>query len=172
MADDFQTLIGTRTLENRIGEIAHLIRDAYQTPPLLVAIAQGARVFASHLSNHLGDWAELGEIGARSYGDGTKSPGEVEVYDGEYLDPRGRDVLLLEDIVDTGHTVARVGEYLLGRGALSVAVATLLSKPARRVIPIELRYTGFEIPDLFVVGFGMDLAGEHRDLDRVAVAHP
>ena len=172
MPDDFRTLIDAQTLGNRVSEIAQQIRDRYQTPPLLVAIAQGARVFASRLSEHLGDWAQIREIGARSYGDGTESSGEVEVYDDADLDPRGREVLLLEDIVDTGRTVARVREHLLGRGAVSVDVATVLSKPTRRVVPVDLRFTGFEIPDVFVVGFGMDLAGRYRDLDRVAVAHP
>jgi hypoxanthine phosphoribosyltransferase len=171
---DFPTLIDRATIERRIEEIAGEIRrDHPAAPPVLVAVMEGARVFATHLARRLPDDGldalPFHAIRASSYGAGTASSGVPLVTGGDGIPVRGQDLLLVEDIVDTGRTVATLKEHFLARGARSVAVVTLLSKPARRLVEVELRYVGFAIPDAFVVGFGMDHAGRYRDLDRIAL---
>ena len=98
-----------------------------------------------------------------------RSSGTVRVLTGHDIPVAGRDVLLVEDIVDTGRTVAALRDHLLAAGATGFRVATLLTKPAHRCVQLSLDYTGFEIPDEFVIGFGMDLAGKYRELQDVAV---
>lgn len=177
---DFRTLIDRAAIERRIAELAGEIRsDHPAAPPIVVAVMEGARVFATHLALRLtaggdggGDPLPFHEIRAASYGAGTRSSGVPLVTGGDGIPVRGQDLLLVEDIVDTGRTVATLKEHFLARGARSIAVATLLSKPARRLVEVELRYVGFEIPDEFVVGFGMDYAGRYRELDRIAIHAP
>lgn len=168
--DDFRTLISAASLQQRIRELALEIGASYpDEPPCTVAVIEGARTFASHLTRHLDPWRTVHEIRARSYGDGTVSSGSVQIVGGDDIEAAGRQVLLVEDIVDTGRTVAKLREHFLARGATDFAVATLLTKPARRVVDVELAFVGFEIPDEFVIGFGMDLDGRYRELDRIAI---
>lgn len=178
----FRTLIDRTRLLARIHEIAAAIRhDMGPAPvehgghtsdargPLLVSVAFGARVFCDHLVSALQDPIEVREVRARSYGDQTESSGTVQLEGVESFDPFGRDVVIVEDIVDTGRTVALLKEKLEQRGAVRVEVATLLTKPARRVVEVPLRYAGFEIEDHFVIGFGMDFAEKYRDIPQVVL---
>lgn len=168
--DVFPTLIPAASLQQRIRELALEIGASYpDEPPCTVAVIEGARTFALHLARHLDTLGTVHEIRARSYGDGTVSSGTVQVVGGDDIAARGRQVLLVEDIVDTGRTVAKLREHFLERGATGFAVATLLTKPARRVVDVDLAFVGFEIPDEFVIGFGMDFAGRYRELDRIAI---
>ena len=168
--DDFRTLIDSETIASRISELARDVSDRYaDVQPCTVAVIEGARVFSKALMRHLSWPVEVHEVRAGSYGDGMESSGSVAVTGGDSIDVNGRRLLLIEDIVDTGRTVARLREYFLGRGAVDVSVITLLSKPSRRVIEVELEFVGFEIPNEFVIGFGMDVAGNYRDLDRIAI---
>ena len=111
------------------------------------------------------------EVRASSYV-GTASTGAVKILLGADLPVRGRDVLLLEDIVDTGRTIDALQRHFLAGGARSCRVASLLSKPSRRVVPVDVDFLGFEIPDEFVIGFGMDLDGRFRELRDVVVYDP
>jgi len=166
----FPVYLDQDTLLRRTAELARAIaEDAGDQPPLLVSVIEGARVFARHLQQRLPFQVPVHEIRASSYGTGTESSGDVVVTGGEQLPVAGRDVLLVEDIVDTGRTVARLDAWFRERGAADFRVATLLTKPARRVVPVDLHYVGFEIEDLFVIGFGMDYAGKYRDLPHVAI---
>lgn len=166
----FRVLLSTDTILRRIRELAgQITRDLGPEPPCLVAVIEGARTFARHLQKHLPGSPPIHEIRASSYGDGTVSSGKVQVIGGADIRPAGRTVLLLEDIVDTGRTIARLREHFLAQGARDCRVATLLTKPSRRVVPVDLHYVGFEIPDEFVLGFGMDLAGRYRELPEVVI---
>ena len=166
----FRVLIPNDQIRRRIRELGLAIAREYRDePPLLVAVIEGARTFARHLQGHLGRGAAVHEIRASSYGDGTVSSGKVEIAAAPAIDGAGRRVLLIEDIVDTGRTIAALRARFLAQGARDCRVATLLSKPARRVVEVPLDYVGFEIPDEFVIGFGMDYAGRYREIEEVVV---
>lgn len=170
MSHPFRVLIDNDRLLRRIHELARCIAaDHRDEPPALVAVIEGARVFARHLQKLLPGDLPVEEIRAASYFDGQESNGDVKLVGGGAIRARDRGLLLIEDIVDTGRTVTRVREHFLAEGARSVRVVTLLSKPARRVVPVDLDYVGFEIPDEFVVGFGMDFAGRYRELPDVVI---
>jgi len=108
-------------------------------------------------------------LGVRSYGDATVSSGIVEITSDLLLPIAGEHVLLVEDIVDTGLTLKYLAEILAARHPASVSVAALLSKPSRRKVEVQLDYVGFEVPDQFVVGYGLDAAQQHRHLPYIAV---
>ncbi len=166
----FRVLLSNDDILRRIRELATAIAPDYpDAPPMLVAVIEGARTFARHLHKHLGRAVVIHEVRASSYGSGTVSKGTVDISSARPLAVRGQRVLLLEDIVDTGRTIAALRERFLADGAVDVRVATLLTKPSRRVVEVELEYVGFEIPDEFVIGFGMDYDGRYRELDEVVV---
>ena len=140
-------------------------------PPCLVQVIKGARPFARLIQDGLPGALPVYDVRAKSY-EGTQSTGEVKITMLDGLDQaavNGRDVVLLEDIVDTGRTIAALREHFGKLGARSVRVASLLSKPARRVVEVEVEHIGFEIPDEFVIGFGMDLDERFRELPDVVV---
>lgn len=166
----FRILLSRDQILRRTHELARqIVADAGDGPLLLVVVIEGARTFARQLQKLLPGHLPLHEVRASSYGSGTKSSGTVTLTHGKDLPCRDRDVLLLEDIVDTGRTIAALREHFLAQGARSCRTATLLSKPSRRVVELELEYVGFEIPDEFVLGFGMDLDGRYRELPDVVV---
>jgi hypoxanthine phosphoribosyltransferase len=140
-------------------------------PPCLVQVIQGARPFARLIQGGLSGRLPVYEVRAKSY-EGTQSTGEVAITMLEGLDGsvvNGREVVLLEDIVDTGRTIAALRQHFLALGARNVRVASLLSKPSRRVVEVEVEHIGFEIPDEFVIGFGMDLDERYRELPDVVI---
>jgi hypoxanthine phosphoribosyltransferase len=164
----FRVLIGRDDIARRARELAAELRRCLgDEPPLLVVVIEGARRFARLIQQALPGTLPLHEVRARSYV-GTESSGEVTITTPE-LAVNGRDVVLLEDIVDTGRTVAALRRHFVGEGARSCRVVSLLSKPSRRVVEVDVEHIGFEIPDEFVIGFGMDLDGRYRDLDDVVV---
>jgi hypoxanthine phosphoribosyltransferase len=166
----FRVLIQNETILRRVRELASVIqRDFPGEPPVGVIVIDGARMFARHLQRHLARAMEWHELRASSYGSGTTSSGQVALGAQGDLCVSGRSVLVVEDIVDTGRTIAALRERFLAQGAKEVRVATLLSKPSRRVVEVALEYVGFEIPDEFVIGFGMDYAGRYRELEEVVV---
>ncbi len=169
----FRVLIAHDAILRRVHELARMVaHDHPDEPPCLIAVMEGARTFARAMQRLLPGQPQVHEIRASSYGDGTVSSGTVKVLTGHDVPVEGRDVLILEDIVDTGRTIAALREHLLASGARSLAVAALLNKPSRRVVPVELRYVGFEIPDEFVIGYGLDFAGKYRELPDVAIYDP
>ena len=166
----FRVLIPHDSVLRRIREVAAAIAADFPTePPLGIVVIDGARMFARHLQKYLQVGMEWHELRASSYGSGTTSSGAVQLGGEGRLSVAGRTVLVIEDIVDTGRTIAALMERFLAQGAREVRVATLLSKPARRVVEVPLHYTGFEIPDEFVIGFGMDYAGRFREIEEVVV---
>lgn len=166
----FPTLIAREVLNRRIAELAVEVATAFPDElPCIVAVLEGARKFANALCQRLPGKPGYHTICASSYGPGTVSFGKVELLAPGELPVRDREVLLIEDIVDTGHTAQRLRAHLDDLGAARVHLITLLSKPWRREVEVKLDWVGFEIPNEFVIGFGMDIDGRYRELDHIAV---
>jgi hypoxanthine phosphoribosyltransferase len=168
----FRVLFSNDDILRRSRELARELKASLgDEPPCLVQVIQGARPFARLVQQGLAGNLPVYEVRAKSY-QGTESTGDVSIsmlgdLDGSQV--QGRDVVLLEDIVDTGRTIAALRSHFMDLGARSVRVASLLSKPSRRVVEVEVEHIGFEIPDEFVIGFGMDLDERYRDLPDVVV---
>ncbi|MCX7598284.1 MAG: hypoxanthine phosphoribosyltransferase [Armatimonadetes bacterium] len=166
-------LLTADQIQERVSQLAaQLQRDYAGRRPLLVAVLRGSVVFLSDLIRHLNMPVCLDFVQLASYGDSTCSSGQVEVLKDLGTDIAGQDVVVVEDIVDTGRTLAYLVEELERRGAASVKVCALLDKPSRREVPVRLDYVGFEVPDCFVVGYGLDFAGQYRNLPYVAELSP
>ncbi len=140
--------------------------------PLLLVVMHGALVFAADLMRNIQSHMELCSVSVSSYPNGTEPSHEPRLQHSLDIDVRGRDVIIVEDIVDTGFTLALLLDQLRSRSPASVAVATCLDKPARRQAEVPLRYVGFQIPPVFVVGYGLDLDGRYRNLPYIASLSP
>jgi hypoxanthine phosphoribosyltransferase len=138
---------------------------------VVVALLNGTVMFLADLIRNVSLPLRLDFMGVSSYGAGTK-PGELVFTKELRLDVRGRDVLLIDDILDTGRTLSRVLTRLTSLQPASIKTCVLLDKPARRVEPVEADLVGFTIPDVFVVGYGLDFAESYRNLPFVGVLHP
>ena len=148
------------------GEISEVYADI-DTPLVMVEILKGATVFAADLLRSLSIPAELEFVRAASYGSGTSSSGRVKfshIVEGPMT---GRHVLLIEDIVDSGRTIDVIVKQLRKHRPASLRLAALLDRPARREIPVQIDFTGFVIPDRFVIGYGLDYAGLYRELPGI-----
>lgn len=166
----FRVLLSRDDILRRIHELSRLLADEVaHEPPCLVAVVEGARPLARHLQRLLPGGLPVHEIAAKSYGGGTESSGTVEVRGGYDIPCAGRTVVLIEDIVDTGRTIARLRGHFAERGAKACRVVTLLDKPSRRVVDVVPDHIGFDIPDEFVIGFGMDIDGRYRELEDIVV---
>jgi hypoxanthine phosphoribosyltransferase len=145
--------------------------DFSQSEMVVVSLLNGTVMFLADLVRHLSLPLRLDFIGVSSYGNQTK-PGELVFTKELRLDVRGRDILLVDDILDTGNTMTRVMQKLLLLGPRRIRVCVLLDKPSRRTQPVQADYVGFQIPDVFVVGYGLDYAERYRNLPFVGVLHP
>jgi hypoxanthine phosphoribosyltransferase len=167
-----EVLIDRRRLASRVAELAQAIRrDAGAGQDVhLVAVLKGAFVFLADLMREMDGPVTCDFIAVSSYGAGARTSGEVQLL--KDLDTRlaGRDVVIVEDIVDSGLTLLYLQGLLRARGPRSLKTACLLSKPARRLAAVTIDYVGFEIPDAFVVGYGLDLDERYRQLPDVCVA--
>jgi hypoxanthine phosphoribosyltransferase len=146
---------------------AEISRDYYDKCPLLVAVLKGAFVFLADLMRRLDFPLEVDFIRLSSYGSGQESSGQVKVVHGIGADIAGRHVLVVEDIVDTGLTTAFLLGYLKDRGAASVRLCTLSDKPSRRQTEVKIDYLGFDVPDKFLVGYGLDWDERFRYLPDI-----
>ena len=147
-------------------------RKGSHSPPMAVCVLHGALVFMADLLRQIDIEIEYDFICVASYGDGT-SPGAVRLIKDLERPIRGRDVLIVEDIIDTGHTIQYLKRTLTARDPASLRVCTLLNKTARREIPVEIDYSGFTLEkDEFIVGYGLDYAGLYRNLPHIAVLKP
>jgi hypoxanthine phosphoribosyltransferase len=168
-----RVLIGAEQIARRVAELAQAIdRDYAGRDPLVVFIMKGALVFVADLLRELRSNVRIDFMVVSSYGAQTESSGSVRIVADLKSDVRGRDVLLVEDIIDSGLTIHEVIEHLLVRMPASLEVCTLLSKPSRRRVEVPARYVGFEIDDHFVVGYGLDYAERYRGLPYIAVLDP
>lgn len=165
-----RVLITTEQIQERIVEMARQIGPEYRGRPLtIVGVLTGSLMFLADLVRRLDVPLRIGFIQASSYRGKTTKPGELHIGTEILSDVRGRHVLLLDDILDTGQTLNHLVRHLIEEGALSVRVAVLLQKKGRQVHPVHLDFVGFEIPDAFVVGYGLDYNDEYRQLPYVAV---
>lgn len=165
-------LITDQMLATRIAALARDIqRDFRGRDMVIVSLLTGTVMFLGDLIRHLSLPLRLDFMGVSSYGKGTES-GDLVFTKELRLDVRGRDVLLVDDILDTGKTVRRVVEKLCLLGPRRIKVCVLLDKPSRRVEKVKADYIGFEIPDVFVVGYGLDYAEKYRNLPFVGVLKP
>lgn len=170
-SDVDKILISEDRLQQRIRDLARMINHTYtdEHRPLLVCILKGAFVFLADLTRQLTMRHEVDFMETSSYGARTESTGVVRILLDLERNIEGRHVLIVEDIVDSGRTLDYVTRNLETRGPASLRVCTLLNKPSRRVIDVELDFVGFEIPDEFVVGYGLDFDEEYRNLPFIGV---
>lgn len=171
--DILEVVVTEDQIRTRIKEIADQIMQDYEGKDLLlVGVLNGASVFYVNLMMELDLMLDMNYIRVSSYGSGTSSSGTVRMlYDLE-VDVTGKDVLVIEDIIDSGNTLSRLKQTLIGRGAASFKCAALLDKPSRRVVNIEADYVGFQVPDKFLVGYGLDYAGKYRNLKFIGTLKP
>jgi hypoxanthine phosphoribosyltransferase len=168
-----RVLIPAEVLGARVRQLGRQIQDDYVgRTPMLVAVLKGAVVFLADLMRAIAAPCECDFIAVSSYGASTRSSGIVELTKDLSVPIEGRDVLIVEDIVDTGRTLTYLLRNLETRQPRSLRVCALLDKEARREVPVTLDYVGFTIPDEFVVGYGLDFAGLHRNLPYIAVLDP
>ena len=139
------------------------------TPPLAISVLKGSVFFFCDVVRAMQTPVQLDFMTVSSYGKNTESSGMPKIVMDLAASVQGRDVILVEDIVDSGHTLARMRDLILGRGAKSFTVVTLFNKPARRVVPIEADYSCFEVGDEFIVGYGLDYAQQYRSLPYIGV---
>jgi len=167
---EVSTLISAERLAERVRELAaEITRDYAGRSLVLLCVLKGSFIFASDLARAVGLPVRIEFLGVRSYGQGTSSSGVVQITHDLRNPIEGEDVLLVEDIVDTGLTVAHLLELLRTRLPRSVKVCSLLHKPSRSCTPVPIDYLGFSIEDRFVVGYGLDRAEAYRNLPYIGV---
>jgi hypoxanthine phosphoribosyltransferase len=165
-----RVLLSAEQIRTRIHELgAEIDRDYAHGPVYLIAILKGACFFLADLARAMKTPARIEFIGISSYGRGKSSSGEVKLTKDLDVSIEGHDVVIVEDIVDSGITLSYLLKVLSQRKPKSLRVATLLDKPERRQRPVEVHYVGFRIPDEFVVGYGLDYAEDYRNLRDVCV---
>ena len=172
-ADVERILFDEEAIQKRVLELGSEITKAYAGEEILaVCVLKGASVFFADLIRAIKSEVKLEFMIVSSYGFGTESSGKVEIKKDLDTDCREKNILLIEDIIDTGITMDCVKNILVERGAKSVKVASFLSKPSRRQIEFTPDFLGFEIEDHFVVGYGLDYAEQHRNLGYIGILKP
>ncbi len=170
MNDNIQVLLSEETVENRIRELGKQISADYAGKEIhLLCILKGSVFYACELAKNLTVPVTLDFMSVSSYGDSQESSGVVKIVKDLDIPIEGKHVLLVEDIVDTGNTLFYLKEILEKRKPASIAVTTLLDKPERREAKVDVDYRGFEVPDKFIVGYGMDYAQKYRNLPYIGV---
>jgi hypoxanthine phosphoribosyltransferase len=168
-----EVLIEEDSLQRRIAELGTEISSDYEGRDLLlVGVLKGAVFFLADLMRHLTVPCEIDFMAISSYGASTDSSGVVRILKDLDINIAGRDVLVVEDIIDSGLTLSYLMRNLQARKPASLEICALLTKPGRREIDVPVRYVGFEIPNKFVIGYGLDFAERYRNLPYVGVLHP
>ena len=168
--DVSEILLSQEQLEQRVAQLgAEIMRDFAGRAPLFVGVLKGCFVFMADLMRHVDLPCSIDFMAVSSYGSGTKTTGAVKIIKDLNQDIEGRDIILVEDILDSGVTLHYLTEYLSVRKPATITIATLMDKPARRKAPVYARYSGFEIPDAFVVGYGLDYDERYRNLPYIGI---
>ena len=168
-----RVLFSEEELKQRVTKIAAEIdRDYAGKQPLLVSVLRGSFIFMADLVRQIHLPCTVDFMAVSSYGAGTSSSGQVKIVKDLSESIEGRDVIVIEDILDSGNTLSHLLQLLQQRNPASVRLCTLLDKPSRRVKEVELNYCGFSIPDYFVVGYGLDYAEKYRNLPYIGVLKP
>lgn len=164
-----KVLFSQQEINQRLDELAGQLTAKYQDQfPVVVPVMTGAAVFASDMIKRLDFKLNLDYVDVSSYGDGTES-GKVRLVQDLSTDIKNRPVLIMEDIIDTGHTLKFLNDLFANRGAKSIEICALLDKPARRQADVKADYIGFEVPNEFIVGYGLDYDGLYRNLPYIGV---
>lgn len=170
MAEKITVLITEEEIDRRVRELAAQISRDYEGKKIrMVGILKGASFFMCELAKRITVPVSIDFMQVSSYGGATESTGTVRIRKDLDESIEGLDVIIVEDIVDSGRTLAFLGDFLKSKGAKSIRYCTLLDKPERRVVDLKADYAGFEIPDQFVVGYGMDYDQEYRNLPYIGV---
>jgi hypoxanthine phosphoribosyltransferase len=165
-----EIVLDSATIRKRVDELGSRIASDYRgCDPLLIGVLKGASIFHSDLVRAIPLDLSYDFIAVSSYGNATSSSGEVRFLKDLDQSMEGRDVLLVEDIVDTGLTLHYLKQNLLARKPHSLKIVVLLNKPSRRQIDIHLDYVGFDVPDAFLVGYGLDYGQLYRNLDDIRI---
>jgi hypoxanthine phosphoribosyltransferase len=171
--DVAEVLIDEATLQAKVAELGALISADYADRQVtLVSVLKGALPFMADLMRAMTIPVRIDLMEVSSYGSGTESSGRVRILKDLSSSIEGEHVLIVEDIIDTGLTLNYLSGYLGGKQPASLGICTLLDKPARRLVEIELDYRGFEIPDRFVIGYGLDYDELYRNLPYIGVLRP
>jgi len=173
MPDVKEVLIPSSDIQEKVRELGERITEDYRGErPLLVGVLRGAVIVLGDLMRKIDLPCEIDFMDISSYGTGTSSSGVVRILKDLEEDITGRHVLVVEDIIDTGLTLSYLLRSLQARKPASLEVFALLSKPSRRRVELDVKYLGFEVPDEFVVGYGLDFAGAYRNLPDICVLKP
>ena len=171
--DILKVLLSEEEIKARVQEMGDQLYDAFHDKnPLFVGVLKGCFIFMADLVRAAQLKSELEFIGVSSYQNGTKSSGVVQITRDLQEDINGRDVIIVEDILDSGNTLEFLKKYLMAKGAASITIVTLLDKPSRREKAITADYIGFVVPDEFVVGYGLDYAQQYRNMPYIGVLKP
>ena len=174
MNDDIlEILLSEEELQARIRELgAQITRDYAGKTPFFLGVLKGCYVFMADLVRSVDLHCSMDFMAVSSYGRGTSSTGAVRITKDLSRDIEGKDVIIVEDILDSGTTLSYLKKYLANRKPASIRIVTLLDKPARRKTDIKADYSGFTVPDEFVVGYGLDFAEDYRNLPYIGVLKP
>ena len=170
MAEHIKVMISEEEVNEKIRAMGEQISKDYAGKEIhMICVLKGGVFFMCELAKRIDVPVSLDFMAVSSYGGDTKSSGVVKIVKDLDESIQGKDVLVVEDIVDSGRTLSALMEMLRERGPKSLQLCTLLDKPDRRVIPVEVNYTGFTIPDEFVVGYGLDYAQKYRNLPYIGI---
>jgi hypoxanthine phosphoribosyltransferase len=174
MNEDIKEILFTEEqLAGKVAELGAAITADYRGKnPLIVSVLKGSYIFMADLTRHIDTECSIDFMVVSSYGMGTKSSGEVQIIKDLSYQIEGRDLIIVEDILDSGVTLSYLMRVLKARGANSIRLCTLLSKPERRKVDVKVDYLGYEIADEFVVGYGLDYAERYRNLPYIGILKP
>lgn len=174
MRNDIEkVLYSEEMIAEKVKEIAVKVSNDYRGKDfLIVVILKGSVLFASDLIKNIDIHCNIDFMAVSSYGSGTESSGNVKIKKDLDYDIEGRNILIVEDIVDSGLTLKFLVDYFKERKAETVEVATLLNKPSRRAVEVPVKYTGFEVPNEFLVGYGLDFDEKYRNLPFIGILKP
>lgn len=165
-----EVLVSENQLREKTKELAKKITKDFQDKDfIMVTILKGGFIFSSDLVREIDLNVNINFMVASSYADKTESSGDVKIVKDINVDVKDKSILIVEDIVDSGRTLSKLKQMFLDKGAAEVKICTILDKPSRRVVPVDIDYLGFEIPDKYVVGYGLDFAERYRNLPYVGV---
>lgn len=166
-------LISKEEIHEKVKGVGRQIsKDFEDKDPIFVGVLKGCFIFMADLMRYVSINCSVDFMAVSSYGNKSVSTGAVKINKDLSADIEGMDVIMVEDILDSGKTLDYLRSYLNGRKPASISIVTLLDKPARRTAPIQADYSGFEIPDAFVVGYGLDYAEKYRNLPYVGILKP
>ena len=171
--DILKVLVTEEELKTRVAELGEALYDRFQgRNPLFLGVLKGSFIFMADLMRATQLKSDLEFMSVSSYANATESSGRVRIVQDVQHDITGREIIIVEDILDSGNTLAYLKDYLMGKGAASITIVTLLDKPARRTKAVTADYAGFVVPDEFVVGYGLDYAQKYRNVPYIGVLKP